>query len=111
MAALYERDAVKVLAGCAPCQTFSKHTQKVKNRENDKKWNLLYQFSGKIQDIKPDIVSMENIPGLAKYQVFEDFLATLTALQTMGIGGAQAAALLPEPQPGAGGRAFKNIRW
>jgi len=80
LAALYEKDAVKVLAGCAPCQTFSKHTQKVKNRESDKKWNLLYQFSNKIQAIQPDIVSMENVPGLAKYQVFEDFLATLYAM-------------------------------
>lgn len=79
LAALYEIDAIKVLAGCAPCQTFSRHTQKVKNRESDKKWNLLYQFSNKIQDIKPDIVSMENVPGLAKYQVFQDFLSALEA--------------------------------
>ena len=81
LSALYAKDAIKVLAGCAPCQTFSKHTQKIKNRENDQKWNLLYQFSNKIQDIKPDIISMENVPGLAKYQVFEDFLATLAVMK------------------------------
>ena len=78
---MYSSEAIKVLAGCAPCQAFSKHTQKNKDREHDKKWNLLYQFSNKIEEIKPDIVSMENVPGLAKYPVFKDFLM---ALQKMG---------------------------
>lgn len=81
LTSLYSSGAIKLLAGCAPCQTFSKHTQKNKNREHDEKWNLLYQFASKIAEIKPDIVSMENVPGLAKYQVFKDFLA---ALERMG---------------------------
>jgi DNA (cytosine-5)-methyltransferase 1 len=78
--ALYSAGAIKVLAGCAPCQTFSKHTQKNKNRDQDKKWNLLYQFSNKIKEINPDIVSMENVPGLAKYPVFKDFLSALAGM-------------------------------
>ncbi|ALC17392.1 cytosine methyltransferase [Desulfuromonas soudanensis] len=76
----YSKKAIKVLVGCAPCQTFSKHTQKNKDRSLDKKWNLLYSFSDKITEIKPDIISMENVPGLTKYSVFTDFISHLVGL-------------------------------
>lgn len=67
----------KVLVGCAPCQCFSKHTQKLKNRNKDIKWKLLDYFSSLISDVLPDVVSMENVAEIRKYKVFKDFVKNL----------------------------------
>ncbi|HLD12495.1 MAG TPA: DNA (cytosine-5-)-methyltransferase [Candidatus Nanoarchaeia archaeon] len=74
---LYPKDSVKILVGCAPCQTFSQHTKKIRNREKDPRWNLLYHFLRIIKESKPDIVSMENVTQLRNYKIFEDFLKGL----------------------------------
>ena len=66
----------KILVGCAPCQTFSKYT-KGKNNENDEKWTLLNEFLRLIIEIKPEIISMENVPNLEKYPIFKNFINTL----------------------------------
>ena len=68
---------VKILVGCSPCQPFS--TYSYKSEDNDK-WNLLYEFARLIEEVKPEIVSMENVPRLAtftKASVFNDFLSVL----------------------------------
>lgn len=75
---LYPKNSIKVLVGCAPCQTFSQHTMKNKNREKDERWGLLYEFLRLIRESQPDFVSMENVPQLRKYKVFEDFVKGLT---------------------------------
>lgn len=77
IANLYPANSIKILAGCAPCQAFSTYQQG--NKQNDK-WKLLYSFGKIIEAIQPDIVSMENVPNLLKYdngQVFTDFLNVL----------------------------------
>lgn len=74
---LYPKGAIKILVGCAPCQTFSQHTLKNKDRDNDERWGLLYQFLRLIRESKPDYVSMENVPQLRKYDVFQDFVKGL----------------------------------
>lgn len=74
----YPADCIKVLVGCAPCQTFSKYTQRYEN-ENDPKWTLLNHFARLVRELQPDIVSMENVPELQRYPVFDNFLAMLTA--------------------------------
>jgi DNA (cytosine-5)-methyltransferase 1 len=68
---------IKVLVGCAPCQPFSQHQKDKQNREKHKDWRLLYQFARLISEVKPDIVSMENVPELENERVFEDFIKTL----------------------------------
>ena len=53
---------IRVLVGCAPCQTFSTYSFKSPDRENElrqSKWGLLYEFARIIEETKPDIVSME----------------------------------------------------
>jgi DNA (cytosine-5)-methyltransferase 1 len=71
---------IKILVGCAPCQPFSVYNTKIKEVKDDK-WSLIKQFSRLIEDIKPDIISMENVPQLEKYEdgaVFQEFLDNLT---------------------------------
>ena len=72
---------VKILAGCAPCQPFSRHQKDKHNRKKHKDWKLLYQFARLVEEAKPHIVSMENVPELEEEQVFKDFVKTLTKLK------------------------------
>ncbi len=65
----------KILVGCAPCQPFSKYTQKLK--QASKKWELLRDFSRIICETKPHVISMENVPELVRHAVFHDFLDSL----------------------------------
>jgi DNA (cytosine-5)-methyltransferase 1 len=74
---LYPPQSIKVLVGCAPCQPFSKFTQKDKGREKKEDWGLLYHFLDLIKTIRPVIVSMENVPQIVKHSVFSDFLKGL----------------------------------
>ena len=72
---------IKVLAGCAPCQPFSRHQKDKKNRKKHKDWKLLYQFGRLVREVKPHIVSMENVPELEAEQVFKDFVKVLEELK------------------------------
>lgn len=73
---------IKVLVGCAPCQPYS--------LMNTKKWTYSWddikerspvdKFASLIREITPEIVSMENVPGLMtnkKSDSFQNFLRTL----------------------------------
>lgn len=71
---------VKILAGCAPCQPFSSHQKDKKDRSKHKDWKLLYQFARLVKEVRPHIVSMENVPELEREVVFKDFVQTLKEL-------------------------------
>jgi len=71
----YRKNGIKLLAGCAPCQTFSKYNQKAAG--SDARWWLLLEFSRLVKEIQPELVTMENVPGLKDYNVFEKFLKEL----------------------------------
>ena len=73
----YPKGHARILVGCAPCQTFSKYTQGLEN-DSDPKWTLLKDFARLVRTLKPDIVSMENVPELQRYKIFDDFLSVLT---------------------------------
>jgi DNA (cytosine-5)-methyltransferase 1 len=80
---LFDDADIKILVGCAPCQRFSKQASKYLDtfdRKTDKRWNLLKSFAGYIRDVEPDIVSMENVPELGKYDVFQEFEKNLLDL-------------------------------
>lgn len=73
----YPKGHIKILAGCAPCQPFSAYTR-VKERHQS--WELLYEFARLIEQVHPDIVTMENVPRLKTFDggtVFFDFLTVL----------------------------------
>lgn len=76
----YSEGAIKLLAGCAPCQPFSTYNQG-KDTTTDKKWPLLYHFSRLIREIQPELVTMENVPHVIKHEVYHDFI---TELETLG---------------------------
>lgn len=74
---LYKNAKIKILVGCAPCQPFSSYNFK---NDDTKKWFLLHQFARLIEEIQPEIVSMENVPQLLNFKkasIFQDFLAVL----------------------------------
>ena len=81
LSSLYPEDDIKLLVGCAPCQPFSPHTYKQKDRESDEKWGLLTNMQQLVEDVEPEIVSMENVPPLQNQEVFTDFVDTLHALK------------------------------
>lgn len=76
---LYPSDDTKILAGCAPCRPFSKYTQGLNSR-NGGEWGLLHSFADLVRDVRPEIVTMENVPQLKKHGVLEDFMAALRSL-------------------------------
>ncbi len=67
-------DEIKILAGCAPCQPFSTHANKNKEKEKSEDWNLIDQFKRLIKETSPAIVTIENVPNLANKQIFKDFV-------------------------------------
>jgi len=76
LAKLYPLGSVRLLAGCAPCQPFSPHLRKA-GKTNEKDWALLKEFSRLVNELKPELVTMENVPGLATKQIFFDFVTAL----------------------------------
>ncbi|WP_367644690.1 DNA cytosine methyltransferase [Snodgrassella alvi] len=73
---LFSNNAIRLLAGCAPCQPFSTYNQG-KDIRNDKKWPLLYAFARLIREINPELVTMENVSDVTKHQVYHDFVKNL----------------------------------
>ena len=75
---IYQNKTTKILIGCAPCQPFSKYSNT--RKPEDEKWKLLYKFADVIEQLQPDIVSMENVPELfrrKKYPVYDEFVQKL----------------------------------
>ena len=73
----YNNADIKVLVGCAPCQPFSSHTNKNRSRSYTNKsddCSLLLEFFRIVKKCRPDIISIENVVGLKKHDVFNIFL-------------------------------------
>ena len=77
---LFDDAEVKILAGCAPCQPFSTYAQRYDSDGRDGKWRLLYEFARLVQGIRPEIITMENVPNVARHEVFLAFVSTLKRL-------------------------------
>ena len=76
---LFDESRVRLLAGCAPCQPFSKYTQAIKKH---RAWDLLDNFSRFVEGIKPELVTMENVPQLADRgsDVLDRFIKSLVKI-------------------------------
>lgn len=69
----WQNNDINVLVGCAPCQPFSTHSNKIKGKEGGNKWNLLNHFIRVVEESSPNVISMENVPNLSNKQIFKDF--------------------------------------
>ena len=78
---LFEGAPLKVLIGCAPCQPYSKLNKK-KGKGRDK--TPLEKFADLVETAEPDIVSMENVRGLANKKKYPEFNNFLTILEKNG---------------------------
>jgi DNA (cytosine-5)-methyltransferase 1 len=77
---LYPKGDIRILVGCAPCQPFSSNN--VKRPETDK-WKLLDSFADLVEQVKPAVLSMENVLQLKTFQnstVFNSFVKRLESL-------------------------------
>ena len=84
LAVAFSAKDVSLLAGCAPCQPFSTYSRSTKRGRRgsprghgSSDWALLRRFGDLISDLKPDLVTMENVPPLRHQAVFREFVAGL----------------------------------
>jgi DNA (cytosine-5)-methyltransferase 1 len=73
---LFSDGAIRLLAGCAPCQPFSTYSQGRKPHLSPK-WGLLREFGRLVDESKPELVTMENVPQIAHRAPFLDFIRVL----------------------------------
>lgn len=75
---LYQGADFTLLAGCAPCQPFSTYSRSGRNSEYESQWPLVSSFGSLVKKVKPDLVTMENVPQLVDHPVFQQFLRCLS---------------------------------
>ena len=71
-----------LLAGCAPCQPFSKQRRAGLRKRGDA--TLLGQFARLVRALEPKVVLMENVPGIAAVPGFSCFRRFLQTLRDCG---------------------------
>src|SRR5579859_2852661 len=72
LASIYPPGAVRLLAGCAPCRLFSPHRRGSENPANEE-WGLVKEFGRLATELKPELITMENVPRLGSKRIFREF--------------------------------------
>ncbi len=75
----FDMPRYSLIAGCAPCQPFSTLSNG-SDRKKSNKWPLLRQFGRVVGDLRPTLVTMENVPVIKREEVFDEFVAGLKDL-------------------------------
>lgn len=73
---LFPKTGHRVLAGCAPCQPFSRYARACADKYFQK-WGLLDHFFRLAKDLRPAVVTMENVPEIQIDAVFRKFVEHL----------------------------------
>lgn len=70
-----------LLAGCPPCQGFSR-VRKLNRKASvrDERNSLVEEYFRMVKDLKPLTIMMENVPGLKDYYLFKDIVRRLEDL-------------------------------
>jgi DNA (cytosine-5)-methyltransferase 1 len=76
---LFSPGVIRLLAGCAPCQPFSALANGAGARD-EIKWGLLEQFARLVREVRPELVTMENVPRVTNHAPYQAFIATLESL-------------------------------
>lgn len=63
-AAKIRSNEIYLLAGCPPCQNFSMQNPKNKNKSEEERKKLLFEFLRLIEEVYPPFILMENVPGI-----------------------------------------------
>lgn len=73
---LYPPRSLRLLAGCAPCQPFSPFTRGI-DTSRTTEWSLLEEFGRLAVELRPHLITMENVPDLASRPPFVSFVDLL----------------------------------
>jgi DNA (cytosine-5)-methyltransferase 1 len=80
-----KKGELDLLAGCPPCQGFSKmRTLNGALRIRDSRNNLLNEFVRFVEKLRPRTVMMENVPGLAEKGLFSQYCRKMKDLGYIG---------------------------
>lgn len=81
IADMFADRSLHLLAGCPPCQGFSR-VRKL-NRSDaipDNRNNLVTDYFRFVRELKPMTIMMENVPGLKDYSLFQEIIAELNII-------------------------------
>lgn len=73
----FSESTVSLLVGCPPCQPFSTYSQGSRAGEHAGDWTLVEDFARLVRDVRPDLVSMENVPALRGQSVYRNLSTSL----------------------------------
>lgn len=79
-AAGLKRDDIYLLAGCPPCQNFSRQNPNNVKKTLEERKKLLFEFLRIIEELEPPFVLMENVPGIkteTNKTILNEFLTRL----------------------------------
>lgn len=79
LAAMWPDGAVRVLAGCAPCQPFSPYRRGA-DTSHESEFSLVDEFRRLVEGVLPEVVTMENVPRIGSKPIFRNFVTRLREL-------------------------------
>ncbi|MEW1586856.1 DNA cytosine methyltransferase [Micromonospora vinacea] len=110
---------LKLLAGCAPCQPFSTYSRSGRSKKRELDWQLVLGFGRLVQELEPELVTMENVPQLADHAVFQDFLkhlkgyhvwSSVVECSTIGVPQSRRRLVLLASKLGPDGLPLANVK-
>ncbi len=72
-----DRPNLVLFSGCAPCQPFTKQNTNKPTKSEDERIPLLSHFANLIENCIPDLVFLENVPGIQKLEKDNEPLGNL----------------------------------